>query len=82
VRQTWRGKRIFFFDTYVGAAVEAFEVGVIARDGVARVARAAQEELERVPFTSEPQRQARRAELERDLRRAESIAARPRNPGT
>ena len=73
VRQTWRSKRIFFFDTYVGAAVEAFEVGVIARDGVARVARAAQEDLERVPFTSEPQRQARRAELERDLRRAESI---------
>ncbi|HEX8438936.1 phosphatase domain-containing protein, partial [Archangium sp.] len=59
VRQTWRDKRIFFFDTYVGAAVEAFEVGVIARDGVARVARAAQEDLGHVPFTSEAQRQAR-----------------------
>lgn len=75
VRQTWRGKRIFFFDTYVGAAVEAYEVGVIARDGVARVARAAQEELARVPFASEAQRQARLAELERDLRRAEAITA-------
>lgn len=73
VRQTWRGKRIFFFDNYVGAAVEAYEVGVIARDGVARVARAAQEDLARVPFASEAQRQARQAELERDLRRAEAI---------
>jgi hypothetical protein len=73
VRMTWRGKRIFFFDTYIGAAVEAFEVGVIARDGVARVARAAREELERVPFASESQRQSRVAELERDLRRAEAL---------
>ena len=73
VRMTWRGKRIFFFDTYIGAAVEAFEVGVIARDGVARVARAAREDLERVPFTSESQRQSRLAELERDLRRAEAL---------
>ena len=73
VRMTWRGKRIFFFDTYIGAAVEAYEVGVIARDGVARVARAAREELDRVPFTAESQRQSRVAELERDLRRAEAI---------
>jgi hypothetical protein len=73
VRMAWRGKRIFFFDTYIGAAVEAFEVGVIARDGVARVARAAQEDLGRVPFASESQRQSRVAELERDLRRAEAL---------
>lgn len=73
VRQTWRGKRIFFFDTYVGAAVEAFEIGVISREGVARVARAALEDLGLVSFASEDQRQARRAELERDVRRAESL---------
>ncbi|WPB75521.1 phosphatase domain-containing protein [Archangium violaceum] len=73
VRMTWRGKRVFFFDTYIGAAVEAFEVGVIARDGVARVARAAQEELARVPFSSESQRHSRVTDLERDSRRAESI---------
>ncbi|MFY0564332.1 phosphatase domain-containing protein [Archangium lansingense] len=78
VRQTWRSRRIFFFDNYVGAAVEAFEVGVIARDGVARVVRAAQEDLGRVPFTSEAQRQARQAELERDVRRAEAITGTPR----
>jgi hypothetical protein len=75
VRQVWRAQRIFFFDTYVGAAVEAYEVGVIARDGVARVARAAQEELEKIPFASEDQRRARREELTRDLQRAEALSA-------
>ncbi|WNG44292.1 DUF2183 domain-containing protein [Archangium minus] len=74
VRQKWRDQRIFFFDTYVGAAVEAFEVGVIAQDGVARVARAAQEDIGRVPFDSEAQRQARLDELARDLLRAQALA--------
>ncbi|HEX8819063.1 MAG TPA: phosphatase domain-containing protein [Archangium sp.] len=73
VRLSWRDKRVFFFDTYVGAAVEAFSVGVIARDGVGRVALATREELARVPFGSEAQRAARLAELERDLRRAEAL---------
>jgi len=70
VRQTWRDKRVFFFDTYVGAAVEAFEVGVIARDGVARVVGAAREDLARVTFASEAQLSARVLELERDIQRA------------
>jgi hypothetical protein len=72
-RQAWRARRIFFFDTYLGAALEAYAVGVIARDGVARVARAAREELRAVPFPSEAQRQAREAELARDLQRAEAL---------
>jgi hypothetical protein len=75
VRKAWRDKRIFFFDTYVGAAVEAYQVGVIARDGVARVARAAREELEKVPFSSATQREARQADLARDLQRAEALSA-------
>jgi hypothetical protein len=70
VRQSWRDKRVFFFDTYVGAAVEAFEVGVIARDGVARVVGAAREDLARVTFASEAQLSARVLELERDIQRA------------
>ncbi len=73
VRQAWRAKGIFFFDTYVGAALEAYQVGVIARDGVHRVARAAQEELEKVPFASVEQREARRADLARDLQRLEAL---------
>jgi hypothetical protein len=70
VRQSWRDQRVFFFDTYVGAAVEAYEVGVIARDGVARVVGAAREDLSRVTFASEAQLSARVLELERDIQRA------------
>ncbi|HLL06054.1 MAG TPA: phosphatase domain-containing protein [Myxococcaceae bacterium] len=73
VRQAWRAKGIFFFDTYVGAALEAYQVGVIARDGVQRVARATQEELEKVPFGSAEQRDARRADLSRELQRAQAL---------
>jgi len=69
LRQSWRDKGIFFFDNYVGAAVEAFDVGVISRDGVARVVSAAREELARVAFASEAQRAARVLELERDIQR-------------
>ena len=74
VRQAWRAKSIFFFDTYVGAALEAYQVGVIARDGLHRVARSAQEELEKVPFGSAEQRDARRADLSRDLKRLEALS--------
>jgi hypothetical protein len=73
VRQEWRAKSIFFFDTYVGAALEAYQVGVIARDGVHRVTRAAQEDLEKVPFASVEQREARRADLSRDLKCVEAL---------
>lgn len=73
VRQAWRAKGIFFFDTYVGAALEAYQVGVIARDGVQRVARATQEELEKVPFGALEQRDARRADLSRDLQRVQAL---------
>jgi hypothetical protein len=76
-RQEWRQKRIFFFDTYVGAAVEAFQVGVISQDGVARVARAAQESIAGIAFATPAQRQARQAELDRDLARAAALAAPP-----
>ncbi|MDY7231646.1 phosphatase domain-containing protein [Hyalangium rubrum] len=73
VRKAWRDKRIFFFDTYVGAAVEAYQVGVIARDGVQRVVRTTREELEKVNFGSAEQREARRADLSRDLQRADAL---------
>ncbi len=76
VRQSRRSQRIFFFDTYLGAAVDAFEVGVIARDGVARVARAVREELGQVLFPSQTQREAREAELARDQLRADAVLGR------
>lgn len=75
-RETWRARRIFFFDTYLGAAVEAFGVGVISRDGVARVARAVREDLGQILFPDPAQREAREAEVARDQRRADAVLGR------
>lgn len=72
-RDAWRERHVFFFDTYVGAAVDAFHAGVISRDGVDRVAAAARESLAAIAFPSPDQRQAREAELERDLARAVAV---------
>ncbi|AGC45778.1 hypothetical protein MYSTI_04485 [Myxococcus stipitatus DSM 14675] len=74
-RRTWRDKRIYFFDTYVGAALEAFALGLISRDGLARVAIAARESMEGIAFTSAAQRDARKAELTRDLQRADAVTS-------
>ncbi|MFP2905263.1 phosphatase domain-containing protein [Pyxidicoccus sp. 3LFB2] len=76
-RQSWRAKRVFYFDTYVGAALEAFQVGVISRDGVGRVARAAQESMAGIAFKSPAQREARQQELTRDLQRAAVLISPP-----
>ncbi|WP_223633046.1 phosphatase domain-containing protein [Corallococcus sp. EGB] len=72
-RDAWRERHVFFFDTYVGAAVDAFHAGVVSRDGVDRVAAAARESLAVIAFPSEAQRQAREAELTRDLARASAL---------
>lgn len=74
-RRAWREKRIHFFDTYVGAAVEAFALGLISRDGLARVAIGARESMEGIAFTSAAQRDARKAELLRDLQRADALTS-------
>lgn len=72
-RDAWRAKHVFFFDTYVGAAVDAFHAGVISRDGVDRIAAAATESLAAISFPSPALRQAREAELERDLALARAL---------
>ncbi|RKG97536.1 DUF2183 domain-containing protein [Corallococcus sp. CA053C] len=72
-REEWRAQHVFFFDTYVGAAVEAFHAGVLSRDGVDRITAAAVESLAAIAFTSPAQRQAREAELARDLARAQAL---------
>ncbi|NTX38968.1 DUF2183 domain-containing protein [Myxococcus sp. CA033] len=74
-RRAWREKRIHFFDTYVGAALEAFALGLISRDGLARVAIAARESMEGIAFTSAAQRDARKVELTRDLQRADALTS-------
>lgn len=50
-----------------GAAIEAYKAGLITRDGLERVAGAAQRELGEITFAQPAQRAARQAELERDL---------------
>ena len=73
-RETWRSKGVVFFDTYVGAAVEAHRAGLISRDGVQRVIGAAREELQAVPFGDAQQKQLREAELEKDIASASELA--------
>lgn len=66
-RAAHRAKRIFFHDTYLGAAVDAFEQGLISRAGLARIAGAALHELQAVPFASTEQRAAMQYYYRRDL---------------
>ncbi|WP_224245733.1 phosphatase domain-containing protein [Hyalangium gracile] len=66
-RKAMADKGVFIFDTYVGAATEAFRRGLITREGLERVAAATSRELDAVPFESFEQHAARRTELERDL---------------
>lgn len=63
----WAAKGVFVFDTYVGAATEAFKRGLVSKAGLERVMSEATRELDAVPFASAAQRDARRAELDRDL---------------
>jgi hypothetical protein len=66
-RKEMARKGIFVFDTYVGAATEAFRRRLITREGLERVGSSATRELEAVPFGSFEQHAARKAELDRDM---------------
>ena len=72
-RKQMAQKGVFVFDTYVGAATEAFRRGLITREGLERVAFATSNELDLVRFDSAEQRAAREAELDRDLAELRSI---------
>ena len=60
-------KGVYIFDTYVGAATEAFKSGLISKDGLQRVAAGAQRELATITFKSPEQKAAREKDLARDL---------------
>ena len=60
-------KGVFVFDTYVGAATEAFKKGLIGAEGLQRVMSSASRELGEVHFDKPEQKAARQAELDRDL---------------
>jgi hypothetical protein len=74
-RDQARAKGVFFNDTYVGAAVEAFKLGLISRDGLQRVASAASDAMAKIPFEDPAQQKARQAELDRDLDAAKRALA-------
>jgi len=63
-------RNIHLFDTYVEAARVACNRGLVALGAVARIAQAAREELERIEFASDAEREARRADLLRDIEAA------------
>jgi len=66
-RADWAAKGVNFVDTYVGAAVKAYDMGLIGKDGLKRVADGAEADFGKINFTDTAQRDARRAELDRDL---------------
>lgn len=72
-RAAWAAKGVPFFDTYVGAAVHAHERGLISTAGLGRIAREAASELDAIAFGDAAMRAARRAELRRDLERANAL---------
>jgi hypothetical protein len=62
-----RARRIFLHDTYLGAALYAFSLGLISRPGLSRVALAAVAELVDIEFTSTEQQESMLAHFRRDL---------------
>ncbi|WP_224360496.1 phosphatase domain-containing protein [Hyalangium versicolor] len=76
-RKAMAQKGVFVFDTYVGAATEAFRRGLITREGLERVAASASREFDAVPFTSFELHAARKAELDRDLSEMRAVLGSP-----
>lgn len=70
-RAALREKGIRVFDTYLGAAVEAHELGLISDQGLTRIAEATQADLGAIETWDSPeQKEAREADLQVDLERA------------
>ncbi|WP_438006890.1 phosphatase domain-containing protein [Sorangium sp. So ce321] len=61
------------FDTYIGAALEALELGLLGPEGAVRVAEAAIAAFTAIPFPSHAHRQPRRLELMLDVTRLNEV---------
>lgn len=72
-RDEFRRKGILFFDTYVGAALEAMDRGLLSLEATRRIAVAALQDLERVRFASPEQEAARQAEFRQDVSRLNAL---------
>lgn len=62
-----RGLGLRFFDTYVGAALQLWESGLVATEGLWRVVEAAMADLKKIQFPNTQMRPAREAEFARDI---------------
>lgn len=70
---TWEDDGLIVFNTYVGAALAAWQHGLISAEGVRRVAAAAQEELAAIEFDNHENRDEVRALVARDLAALERL---------
>ncbi|WP_437622413.1 phosphatase domain-containing protein [Sorangium sp. So ce1151] len=61
------------FDTYIGAALEALELGLLGPEGAVRVAEAAIAAFTAIPFPSRAHRQPRRLEMMLDVTRLNEV---------
>lgn len=64
---------LHYFDTYVGAAAKAKELGLISAVGLERVIARTVAELANIEFSDDAQRQARQGELDNDVREAREL---------
>ncbi len=75
-RERWLAQGVVFFDTYVGAAVEAWRRGLVQAAGVRRVIEQARSSLRRIEFEDSEQRAAREREQEADIAAAQAALTR------
>lgn len=79
-RRELGARGVFLCDSYVGAAVVAFEAGLIDAAGLGRVIAAAERELATVEFGSDAEREGRVGDLARDAACARALLDRA-DPG-
>jgi hypothetical protein len=72
-RAAYRERGVYFVDSYVDAAVEAFRLGLISGPGLERVVARARLDFASIEFDSAEQRSTRLAELEAACTRAASV---------
>ena len=68
-KASFREKGVRVFDTYLGAGLEAYELGLIGKSGVERIANTVEHELNAITFDSEEQKQQRMSDFEKDKER-------------
>ncbi|HWK80741.1 MAG TPA: phosphatase domain-containing protein [Thermomicrobiales bacterium] len=70
---TWEEDGLIYFDTYIGAAIEAWQKGLITREGVNRVATETQAALAAIPFRHEEDREKVHSDHALDLQRVSML---------